>query len=31
MNKPTKTTPHFASEAEERAFWEGRDSTAYLD
>ena len=31
MNKPTKTIPHFASEAEERAFWESQDSTDYLD
>ena len=31
MNKPTKKIPHFASEAEERAFWESQDSTAYLD
>ena len=31
MSKPTKTLPRFASEAEERAFWEGRDSTAYVD
>jgi predicted DNA binding CopG/RHH family protein len=31
MNKPTKTIPRFASEAEGRAFWEGRDSTAYVD
>jgi len=31
MSKPTKTIPHFASEAEERAFWETHDSAAYLD
>jgi len=31
MNKPTKAIPKFASEAEERAFWESRDSTAYVD
>lgn len=31
MNKPTKTIPTFASEAEERAFWETHDSTQYLD
>lgn len=31
MSKPTKTIPRFASEAEERAFWEGQDSTAYVD
>ncbi|MDZ4253621.1 MAG: CopG family antitoxin [Sulfuritalea sp.] len=31
MNKPTKTLPRFASEAEERAFWESQDSTAYVD
>lgn len=30
MNKPTKTIPRFASEAEERAFWESQDSTAYV-
>jgi len=27
----TKTTPEFQSEAEERAFWESHDSTAYVD
>jgi predicted DNA binding CopG/RHH family protein len=26
-----KTTPKFKTEAEERAFWESHDSTAYLD
>lgn len=35
MNKPTKTLPKFANEAQERAFWEsrdpGHDSTEYLD
>lgn len=31
MKQPTKKIPHFASEAEERAFWEGQDSTDYLD
>lgn len=31
MNKPNKTVPKFASEAEERAFWESHDSTDYLD
>ncbi|OHC71339.1 MAG: hypothetical protein A3H93_04425 [Rhodocyclales bacterium RIFCSPLOWO2_02_FULL_63_24] len=31
MSKPTKTMPRFASEAEERAFWESQDSTAYVD
>lgn len=31
MSKPTKAIPRFASEAEERAFWEGRDSAAYVD
>ncbi|WP_035383885.1 BrnA antitoxin family protein [Ferriphaselus sp. R-1] len=31
MNKPTKTLPQFASEAEERAFWEANNSTEYLD
>src|SRR5260363_423783 len=33
MNKPLKPIPKFASEAEERAFWEtpDNDSTAYLD
>ncbi len=31
MSKPTKTIPRFASEAEERAFWESQDSTAYVD
>lgn len=31
MSKPTKTIPRFASEAEERAFWESQDSTAYID
>ena len=35
MNKQIKTTPKFASEAQERVFWESRnpthDSTEYLD
>jgi predicted DNA binding CopG/RHH family protein len=31
MTKPAKTIPHFANEAEERAFWETQDSTEYLD
>jgi predicted DNA binding CopG/RHH family protein len=31
MNKQRKTTPKFASEAEERAFWEKHDSTEYVD
>lgn len=31
MNKPNKPLPKFASEAQERAFWEKSDSTEYLD
>lgn len=34
MNKPTaskKAIPAFASEAQERAFWETHDSSEYLD
>lgn len=31
MNQPRKTIPHFANEAEERAFWESLDSTDYID
>ena len=31
MSKPAKKIPRFASEAEERAFWESQDSTDYLD
>jgi predicted DNA binding CopG/RHH family protein len=31
MSKPTKTPPDFASEAEERAFWESHDSSDYID
>ncbi|KAF0165324.1 MAG: hypothetical protein FD157_1311 [Rhodocyclaceae bacterium] len=31
MSKPTKTLPRFASKAAERTFWEGQDSTAYVD
>jgi predicted DNA binding CopG/RHH family protein len=30
MNKPRKA-PEFASEAEERAFWEATDSSEYVD
>jgi predicted DNA binding CopG/RHH family protein len=31
MNKQTKTLPRFASEAEERTYWESHDSTALFD
>lgn len=31
MNKRAKAIPKFASEAQERAFWESQDSAAYLD
>lgn len=31
MNKPLKPIPKFASEAEERAFWEKHDSADYVD
>lgn len=31
MSKPSKRIPKFASEAEERAFWDKHDSTEYLD
>ena len=31
MHKQTKTTPEFADEAQEHAFWEKNDSTDYLD
>ncbi len=31
MTKPRKRTPAFASEAEERAFWESHDSSEYVD
>ena len=31
MSKQTKATPQFASEAQERAYWETHDSTAHLD
>lgn len=31
MNKPLKQIPKFASEAEERAFWEKHDSADYVD
>jgi predicted DNA binding CopG/RHH family protein len=31
MSKPKKTIPAFASEAEERAYWDSHDSTAHLD
>ncbi len=30
LTKP-KAIPHFGSEAEERAFWENEDSSAYVD
>ncbi|OIN90611.1 MAG: hypothetical protein AUJ20_14105 [Comamonadaceae bacterium CG1_02_60_18] len=30
-NKPAKTIPAFANEAQERTFWESHDSTDYLD
>ncbi|MCX5874785.1 MAG: BrnA antitoxin family protein [Deltaproteobacteria bacterium] len=30
-HKAKKTPPLFASEAQERAFWESHDSTEYLD
>ena len=30
-NKAKKTAPLFASEAEERAFWESHDSTEYFN
>ena len=31
MNKQTKAIPRFATEAQERAYWEKHDSTDYLD
>lgn len=31
MSKQTKTVPKFATEAEERAFWEKSDSADYQD
>ena len=31
MDKQLKPIPHFASEAEERPFWESHDSTEYVD
>lgn len=31
MSKPKKPIPEFSSEAEERAFWEARDSADYVD
>ena len=31
MSKSVKKPPKFASEAEERAFWEVHDSTEYVD
>ena len=31
MSKPTKAIPRFASEVQERAYWETHDSTAHLD
>jgi predicted DNA binding CopG/RHH family protein len=31
MNKPTKATPKFANETQERAYWESHDSTDRLD
>jgi len=31
MKKQLKTPPKFTSEAQERDFWEGHDSTDYLD
>ena len=31
MSKQLKAVPRFASEAEEREFWETHDSTEYLD
>ena len=31
MNKVLKPVPEFATEAEERAFWEKNDSTNYVD
>ncbi len=31
MTKPAKSIPKFASEAQERAYWEANDSTAVVD
>ncbi|CAN7752885.1 MULTISPECIES: BrnA antitoxin family protein [unclassified Variovorax] len=31
MNKQTKAIPKFASEAQERAYWEKHDSSVHLD
>ncbi|MFO1196219.1 MAG: BrnA antitoxin family protein [Burkholderiaceae bacterium] len=31
MSKPRKPIPKFASEAEERAFWESHDSSDFID
>ncbi len=31
MRKKRQTIPSFSSEAEERAFWESRDSTEFVD
>ena len=31
MSKATKAIPRFKNEAEERAFWESQDSSAYVD
>ena len=31
MSRKLKPIPSFTDEAEERAFWKGRDSTPYLD
>ena len=31
MSKPVKPIPTFASEAEERAYWESHDSAPHLD
>lgn len=31
MKSKTKSTPAFASEAKERAYWEAHDSTPHLD
>ena len=31
MSKPTKPVPGFATEAQERTYWESHDSTAHVD
>jgi predicted DNA binding CopG/RHH family protein len=31
MSKPKKIPPKFKTEAQERAFWEGHDSSEYVD